>query len=219
MSDSNDQTTVSTPSSEEKGGEEEVQTLSQVLTLGLLSSTKVPRENTVKLKLKPKEIQAEVKGSKRCGDGTYVLVGTQKSIEEGNDSRSWDVIPGSEKTLKCSGRKLKDVKAVLVITATCTLDPPNFRAMIAEDKMDVGKTFGSKKGLIVKHFLHARYGKKDIGGGCYFFESEADIEAYLSSEFWAKVAVETPWKDIQYEMYAVESESAFGAMCCRRLCS
>ena len=172
------------------------------------------------LKLKGKAIEAkDIGGEKVLAKEPVVLVGTQEPLEKEDGLRTYDVIPGSIKTLKGSGRKLKDVKAVLLITATCTLDPPNFRKLIEKDEMDVGKTFGEKKGLIVKHFLHSRFGKKDVGGGLYFFESVSDVEAYLSSDFWKACCKDTPWKDVKIELFEVDDSKASGFMCCRRSCS
>lgn len=172
------------------------------------------------LKLKAKPIKTEdVGGKKVCATESLILVGTQDPLEKEDEIRTYDVIPGSIKTLIGSGRKLSDVTAVLLITAECTLDPPNFREVIKKDEMDVGTTFGSKKGLIVKHFLHSRFGKKNIGGGLYFFESTSDIEAYLSSEFWKNVVKNTPWKDVQFEMFDVVDSKASGGLCCVRSCS
>ena len=45
------------------------------------------------------------------------------------------------------------------------------------------------------------WGDRNVGGGCYFFESLADIETYLSSEFWA--SMEAPWWDVTYEAYEI----------------
>jgi hypothetical protein len=119
--------------------------------------------------------------------------------------RSFDVLPGSEKVLQASGRDLNNVMAVLVVDATVLLDPPNFKAMLESSDMSdtIGPMFGEHAGLIVKHFLGSRWGEKNTGGGCYFFESEMEIEAYLSSEFWAKISEDTPWENVTYEMYSV----------------
>ena len=49
------------------------------------------------------------------------------------------------------------------------------------------------------------WGDKNVGGGCYFFESLADIETYLSSEFWTTNGCdpELPWVDVTYEAYEI----------------
>jgi hypothetical protein len=119
--------------------------------------------------------------------------------------RSYDVLPGTEKVLEASQRSLSSVKAVLVINGTVKMEPPNFRAMLESEEMSkgVGQMFAQHAGLIVKHFLASRWGKKDRGGGCYFFQSTDEIEAYLSSEFWEGCVKDTPWEDVTYEMYAV----------------
>ena len=125
---------------------------------------------------------------------------------EQEGARSFNVLPESVKVLEASGRDLAAVKAVLVITGTVKMEPPNFRAMLASDEMskNVGKMFAQHEGLIIKHFLEARWGEKNRGGGCYFFHSTDDIETYLSSEFWDKAGCEeTPWEDVTYEMYKV----------------
>ena len=130
---------------------------------------------------------------------------SMKAAEQ-KDARSFNVLPESVKVLEASGRDLESVKAVLVITGTVKMDPPNFRAMLSSEEMskNVGTMFAQHEGLIIKHFLEARWGEKNRGGGCYFFESTEDIEAYLSSEFWDKAGCEgTPWEDVTYEMYKV----------------
>lgn len=127
--------------------------------------------------------------------------------------RSYDVLPGTEKVLEASQRSLSSVKAVLVINGTVKMDPPNFRAMLESEEMSkgVGQMFAQHAGLIVKHFLASRWGKKDRGGGCYFFQSTDEIEAYLSSEFWEGCVKGTPWEDVTYEMYAVAQPATAGA--------
>ena len=157
-------------------------------------------------------------GEKVLAKEPVVLVGTQEPLEKEDGLRTYDVIPGSIKTLKCSGRKLKDVKAVLLITATCTLDPPNFRKLIEKDEMDVGKTFGEKKGLIVKHFLHSRFGKKDVGGGCTFSRASAMSRHTFRLTF-GRRCKDTPWKDVKIELFEVDDSKSSGFMCCRRSCS
>ena len=52
---------------------------------------------------------------------------------EQEGARSFNVLPESVKVLEASGRDLAAVKAVLVITGTVKMDPPNFRAMLASD--------------------------------------------------------------------------------------
>lgn len=120
--------------------------------------------------------------------------------------RTYDVIPGSEHTLEASGRDIAAVKAVLLVNAVCTVKPePNFRALVKEAGEAIGPVFGDRDGLIVKHFLCSAWGDKDIGGGLYFFENKEQAEAYLASEFWDKILVDTEWdKDsITYELYSV----------------
>ena len=138
-----------------------------------------------------------------------VLVGfadeESMNAAEQKDARSFNVLPGTKKVLVASGRDLASVKAVLVINGRVKMDPPNFRAMLTSEDMskNVGHMFAQHRGLIIKHFLEARWGEKDKGGGCYFFESTDDIEVYLSSEFWDKCVKDTPWEDVTYEMYKV----------------
>lgn len=124
---------------------------------------------------------------------------------ESEGSRSYDVLPGSEKVLEASERPLASVRAVLVINGTIRLEPPNFRAMLESEDISakVGDMFAQHDGLIVKHFLASRWGQRNRGGGCYFFESTEAIEQYLSSDFWEQSAKDTPWEDVTYEMYAV----------------
>ena len=47
------------------------------------------------------------------------------------------------------------------------------------------------------------WGDRNVGGGVYFFESLADIETYLSSEFWATGVTGSPWVDVTYEAYEI----------------
>ena len=124
---------------------------------------------------------------------------------EGEGSRSYDVLSGSEKVLEASGRPLSSVRAVLVINGTVQMEPPNFRAMLESEEISatVGSMFAQHDGLIVKYFLASRWGQKNRGGGCYFFQSTEEVEKYLSSDFWNESAKDTPWEDVTYEMFSV----------------
>ena len=44
---------------------------------------------------------------------------------------------------------------------------------------------------------------RDVIGGCYFFESVADVEAYLNSDFWLKCERETQWKEVVGEVFEI----------------
>ena len=121
-------------------------------------------------------------------------------------TRTFEVIPGSHHVLEASNRKLENVKAVLVVNAICTAVPePNFYAQVENAGKEIGPMFAQHDGLIVKHFLCSAWGDKDIGGGLYFFETKEQAEAYLASEFWDAILVDTEWdKDsITYELYSV----------------
>ena len=59
-----------------------------------------------------------------------------------------------------------------------------------------------------KHILRARWESgdskdRDVIGGCYFFESVADVEAYLNSDFWLKCERETQWKEVVGEVFEI----------------
>ena len=185
--------------------------ISRVIHLGPSGVSK-PDRASVFMKLEGKKISASPHIGIKAELKDITLIGYPE--EDSADGsivdqgwRSFDVLPGSEKVLLASGRDLNNVAAVLVVNATVLLDPPNFKAMLESPDMSesIGPMFGEHAGLIVKHFLGSRWGKKNIGGGCYFFESETDIEAYLSSEFWTNVSTETPWENVTYEMYAANA--------------
>ena len=175
--------------------------ISKVIHLGPSGVSK-PDKASVFMKLEGKKICASPHIGVKAELENVTLIGYPDE-ESADDSvvnqgcRSFDVLPGAEKVLLASGRDIDNVAAILVVNATVLLDPPNFRAMLESPDMSesIGPMFGEHGGLIVKHFLGSRWGKKNVGGGCYFFESETDIEAYLSSEFWANVSAETPWKN------------------------
>ena len=169
-----------------------------------------PEGASVFLNLEGKKISASpMVGTKtEVKDATLIGYSDITAVDESKVGRGWrsfDVLPGSEKVLQASGRDLNNVMAVLVVDATVLLDPPNFKAMLESPDMSdtIGPMFGEHAGLIVKHFLGSRWGEKNIAGGCYFFESEMEIEAYLSSEFWSKISEDTPWENVTYEMYSV----------------
>ena len=168
-----------------------------------------PEGASVFLNLEGKKISASPMVGTKTEVKDATLIGysgiTAVESEVGGGWRSFDVLPGSEKVLQASGRDLDNVIAVLVVNATVLLDPPNFKSMLESPDMSdtIGPMFGERAGLIVKHFLGSRWGEKSIGGGCYFFESEMEIEAYLSSEFWSKISEDTPWENVTYEMYSV----------------
>ena len=84
----------------------EEQTISKVLSL-CESAKAAPRKSTVVLTLKGKAIKAEeIGGEKVLVKEPVVLVGTQEPLKKEDGLRTYDVIPGSIKTLKGSGRKL-----------------------------------------------------------------------------------------------------------------
>jgi hypothetical protein len=183
--------------------------LSSIIHLAL-SGVDKPDTASVFMNLEGKEISASpIVGTKaELKDITLIGYSDDVTVDDSIVDKGWrsfDVLPGSDKVLLASGRDLNNVVAVLVVNATVLLDPPNFKAMLESPDMSdsIGPMFGEHAGLIVKHFLGSRWGERNIGGGCYFFESETDIEAYLSSEFWSNISTETPWENVTYEMYAV----------------
>ena len=144
-----------------------------------------------------------------CFNDEKDLFGTEHDLWLSEHSRSFEVCePTSTETLKKSKRSLEDAKAVLVINGQ--LDGPSgkeFEAMIgAEPACDEFSTaFASQPGLICKHILRARWESRDskdrdVIGGCYFFESVADVETYLNSDFWLKCERETQWKEVVGEV-------------------
>mmetsp|Transcript_5989 Transcript_5989/g.20142 ORF Transcript_5989/g.20142 Transcript_5989/m.20142 type:complete len:188 (-) Transcript_5989:33-596(-) len=173
------------------------------------AGTERPDGATSMLTLEGKTLTATPSMGTKPATEACVLFGfSDEKLMEGAEvdgHRSYDVLPGSEKVLEASGRKLSSVKAVLIINGTVKLDPPNFRGMLESEEMsaNVGNMFAQHDGLIVKHFLAARWGEKNRGGGFYFFQSTEEIEKYLSSDFWEGCVKETPWENVTYEMYAV----------------
>ena len=47
------------------------------------------------------------------------------------------------------------------------------------------------------------WGKRDVIGGVYLFESVADVETYLNSDFWSKCETETKWTDVVGEVFEI----------------
>ena len=138
-----------------------------------------------------------------CFNDEKDLFGTEHDLRLSEHSRSFEVFePTSTETLKKSKRSLEDAKAVLVINGQ--LDGPSgkeFEAMIgAEPQCDeFSSAFASQPGLICKHILMSG----NVIGGCYFFESVADVEAYLNSDFWLKCERETQWKEVVGEVIEI----------------
>ena len=147
-----------------------------------------------------------------CFNEEKDLFSVEHDLRLSEHSRSFDVCePTSTETLKKSKRSLEDAKAVLVINGQ--LDGPSgkeFEAMIgAEPQCDeFSSAFAAQPGLICKHILRARWESRDskdrdVIGGCYFFESVADVEAYLNSDFWLKCERETQWKEVVGEVFEI----------------
>jgi len=173
--------------------------------------TAKPEGAFLQVNLVGKEIQASPPVGTNLAPKNCTLIGFQdeeKSTEAlkcmtEKAERSFDVHPSSETVLKTSGLDVSSVKAVLVINGRPTIE--DWRTLLGDPSMEpMTILYGKQKGLIVKHFLLSR--EKKIWGGCYFFECEEDIEAYVASEFYANGAAETPWeKDgVTYEKYSVE---------------
>lgn len=146
------------------------------------AGTAQPKGATSMLTLEAKSLTAAPSVGSKPDTENMVLFGfSDEKLMEGAEVegvRSYDVLPGSEKVLEASQRPLNSVKAVLVINGTVKMDPPNFRAMLESEEMsaNVGNMFAQHDGLIVKHFLASRWGQKNRGGGCYFFQSTEEIE-------------------------------------------
>ena len=173
------------------------------------ASTARPEGATSMLTLEAKPLTVVPSVGSTPATENLVLFGfSDERLLEGTEmegTRSYDVLPGSEKVLEASRRPLSSVKAVLIINGTVQMEPPNFRAMLEREEISatVGDMFAQHDGLIVKYFLASRWGQKNRGGGGYFFQSTADIEKYLSSDFWNESAKDTPWEDVTYERYSL----------------
>ena len=83
-------------------------------------------------------------------------------VTEQEGVRSFNVLPGTEKVLKASGRDLALVKAVLIINGPVKMDPPNFRAMLVSEEMskNVGPMFARSRFILDRRqeALHRWYG-------------------------------------------------------------
>ena len=102
---------------------------------------------------------------------------------------------------------MADTKAVLIINGKANLEPAEFEAMVEDPEFnEQSKAYGDQPGLIIKHYILALFGEKNIGGGCYLFKSLEDIETYLSSEFWEQISTSVPWEGVTYEAFEVCSE-------------
>ena len=79
------------------------------------------------------------------------------------------------------------------------------RASHARRSQLSGASLPRRRWRPLQHFMFAMWGDKNVGGGCYFFESLADIETYLSSDFWETVSSpdSTPWFDVTYEAFEI----------------
>ena len=129
-----------------------------------------------------------------------------KSPLEDADTRSYKVFKESIITLEASGLDMADTKAVLIINGKFT-GPDVVEKMLSDPEMlEQAKAYGDQPGLIIKHFLSALFGEKNIAGGCYLFKSLEDIETYLSSEFWEQASTPVPWEGVTYEAFEVCSE-------------
>ena len=112
----------------------------------------------------------------------------------------------TNKTLEVSGRRVADAKAVLVINGTLDgMKQKAFQKMIgAQDAVEsFGAAFGAQPGLIYRHVVCSTWGKRDVIGGVYLFESVADVETYLNSDFWSKCETETKWTDVVGEVFEI----------------
>ena len=123
------------------------------------------------LNLEAEQIASTPKLGSKPKTENLTLVGfadeeSMKAAEQ-EGARSFDVLPESVKVLEASGRDLASVKAVLVITGTVKMDPPNFTL-----RMRCAKTLGpclqSMKALLSSiSWRHA--GVKRIGAAAATF--------------------------------------------------
>ena len=164
-------------------------------------------------KLVGKEIKATPSVGEKPAPKNITLMGFASDVDpksplEDADTRSYEVYEESIITLEASGLDMADTKAMLLINGKVLMDPPNFKGMIETPEfLESAKALGDHPGLIIKHFLAALFGEKNIGGGCYLFKSMEDIESYLSSDFWKKAQENFDfWENVTYEAYEVCSE-------------
>jgi len=157
------------------------------------------------LNLKGEEFDASPPGGEMKSPKDAVLAAFT-SAPTAEDGRAYEVYTdNSAEVLKVTGKDyLADCKAVLLINSEVLMDPPNFKGMLSEEGAleQFGQVFGSVDGVVIKHFTAATFAP-NIGGGCYFFTSTEAIDAYISSEFWAGLYNDVPWKDITYEKFSV----------------
>jgi hypothetical protein len=150
--------------------------------------------------------QSTSTGFVACFSEEKDLFAVEHDLRLGENMRCFDVCePVSSATLEKSKRSLADARAVLVINGQ--LDGPTgkeFVASISGDNADqFAAAFAAQPGLICKHVLRSRWGDRDVIGGCYFFESVADVETYLNSGFWLGCEKETRWKEVVGEVFEI----------------
>jgi hypothetical protein len=102
----------------------------------------------------------------------------------------------------------ESTKAVLVITGTPDLIPPNFKAMLDMPGVNevVSSVYGELEGCVTKHIVGSTWGNRDRGGGVYFFTDSNHIEAYLASATWTDLYHGTPWSDVEYAKYELVND-------------
>ena len=165
-------------------------------------------------KLVGKEIKATPSVGTKPAPKNITLMGfasdvdPKSPLEDADTTRSYEVFQEvSNRTLEASGLDMADTKAMLLINGKA-LEISEVREMIlSPDTFESAKEYGDQPGLIIKHFLCALFGEKNIVGGCYLFKSMEDIDTYLSSDFWKKAQENFDfWENVTYEAYEVCSE-------------
>jgi len=123
--------------------------------------------------------------------------------------RQFDIVMAPTRAaFETSGKLVPDAAALLVISGKVTTGTPTeyFKSK-ADSAAEMGKTFGSIPGVISNLVLQGTQGREaKLIGGCYLFDDQQSMRAYLSSETWAKMRAETPWEDVRIEQYVIASD-------------
>ena len=119
-----------------------------------------------------KEIKAEPSVGVKKAPKNVTLTGfassdvDPKSPLEDADTRSYKVYSKESMiTLEASGLDMADTKAVLIINGKMAMSHAELEALFSDPEMlESFKEYGDQPGLIVKHFLNALFGEKDVVG-------------------------------------------------------
>lgn len=136
--------------------------------------------------------------------------------------RQFDVVlDPTASSFESSSKSVTDARAVLLVSGTLCegVSPSDYHASALSEGVGMGQSVADVPGIVAKIYLQGApdvvKGKAATSiGGCYLFEDETAMEAFVASDQWEATRSTTPWEKVSVERFVVagvEAPTAAGA--------